>query len=57
MQIFKYIIINILINGYGTSKKKVDEFEKLYFEFSFFNGKRAIGTKIYDNIFENLHQL
>ena len=47
-------IENILINGYGISKKKVDEFERLYFEFSFSNGKRAIGTKIYDNIFEIL---
>ena len=47
-------IENILISGYGISKKKVDEFERLYFEFSFSNGKRAIGTKIYDNIFEIL---
>ena len=45
---------NILINGYRFSRKKVDEFERLYFEFSFSNGKRAIGTKIYDNIFEIL---
>lgn len=47
-------IENILIEGYGLSRRKVDEFERLYFEFSFSNGKRAIGTKIYDNIFEIL---
>lgn len=47
-------IENILIEGYGIPKKKTDEFERLYFEFSFSNGKRAIGTKIYDNIFEIL---
>ena len=47
-------IENILITGYHMPKKKVDEFESMYFEFSFSNGKRAIGTKIYDNIFEIL---
>lgn len=47
-------IENILIDGYGIPKQKVDEFERLYFEFSFSNGKRAIGTRIYDNIFEIL---
>lgn len=47
-------IENILTNGYLLPKEKVDEFERLYFEFSFSNGKRAIGTKIYNNIFEIL---
>lgn len=47
-------IENILVNGYGITKKKVDEFERLYFEFSFSNGKRVIGTKIDSNIFEIL---
>ena len=47
-------IENILIYGYGMARKKVDEFERMYFEFSFGNGKRAIGTKIYDNIFQIL---
>ena len=47
-------IENILIDGYGISRKKVDEFERLYFEFSFSNGKRVVGTRIYDNIFEIL---
>ncbi len=47
-------IETILINGYGMTRKKVDEFERMYFEFSFGNGKRAIGTKIYDNIFQIL---
>ena len=47
-------IENILIDGYGMTKKKVDEFEGLYFEFSFSNGKRVIGTKKHDNIFEIL---
>lgn len=44
----------ILIEGYGLKREKVDEFERMYFEFSFGNGKRAIGTKIYDNIFQIL---
>lgn len=47
-------IESILINGYGMPKRKVDEFERMYFEFSFGNGKRVIGTKIYDNIFQIL---
>lgn len=50
-------IENILIDGYGIPKQKVDEFERLYFEFSFSNGKRAIGTRIYDNIFEIVYRL
>ena len=49
-------IESILINGYGMPKRKVDEFERMYFEFSFGNGKRVIGTKIYDNIFQILFQ-
>ncbi len=47
-------IENILINGYVMTRQKVDEFERLYFEFSFSNGKRVIGTRVYDNIFEIL---
>ncbi len=47
-------IEGVLINGYGMPREKVDEFERMYFEFAFSNGKRAIGTKIYDNIFEIL---
>ena len=47
-------IESILISGYGMPKGKVDEFERMYFEFSFGNGKRAIGTKIYNNIFHIL---
>lgn len=43
-------IENILMYAYGMPKKKVEEFERLYFEFSFSNGKRAIGTKIDKNI-------
>ena len=35
-------------------KEKVDEFERLYFEFSFGDGKRVIGTRINHNIFEIL---
>lgn len=47
-------IESILINGYGMTRDKVDEFERMYFEFSFSNGKRVIGTKIYENIFQIL---
>lgn len=47
-------IENVLIKGYSMPKEKVDEFERLFFEFSFGNGKRAICTMIYDNIFEVL---
>lgn len=47
-------IEEVLMNGYNMPRRKIDEFEKLYFEFSFSNGKRAIGTKSYDNIFEIL---
>ena len=47
-------IEDILVNGYGMTRKMVDEFERMYFEFSFGNGRRVIGTKIYDNIFEIL---
>ena len=36
------------------TRQKVDEFERMYFEFSFSNGKRVIGTKIYENIFQIL---
>ncbi len=32
----------------------VSQFERLFFEFSFNNGKRVIGTKIYGNLFEIL---
>ena len=47
-------IENILINGYHFSREKVDEFERMYFEFSFSNGKRVIGTKLDSNVFEIL---
>lgn len=47
-------IESILTNGYKMTQTKVNEFERLYFEFSFGNGKRAIGTKIYNNVFEIL---
>lgn len=47
-------IESILVNGYGMPKRKVDEFERMYFEFSFGNGKRVIGTKIYNHIFQIL---
>ena len=47
-------IETILIDGYGMTQSKVNQFERLYFEFSFGNGKRAIGTKIYNNVFEIL---
>lgn len=43
-------IESILMYGYYMPKKKVEEFERLYFEFSFNNGKRVIGTKIDKNI-------
>lgn len=47
-------IESILINGYGMSINQVNQFERMYFEFSFSNGKRVISTMIYDNIFEIL---
>lgn len=47
-------IENILKNGYEMSDNKIKEFERMYFEFSFNDGKRVIGTKIYDNIFSIL---
>ena len=48
------VIENILFDGYGMSRNKIDDFERTYFEISFSNGKRVIGTKIYDNVFELL---
>ena len=36
------IIESILINGYGMTRDKVDEFERMYFEFSFSNGKHVM---------------
>lgn len=47
-------IEDILINGYEMTSSKVKEFERLYFEFSFSNGKRVISTMVHDNIFEIL---
>ena len=47
-------INKVLINGYGMSKDKVKEFEDMYFEFSITNGRRVIGTRVYDDIFEIL---
>lgn len=47
-------IEKVLIEGYKMPPNKVQEFERLYFEFSFNDGKRVIGTKIYDNIFSIL---
>lgn len=44
----------VLREGYGFSNDKIKEFERLYLEFAFSNGKRAIGTKIGDNIIEIL---
>ena len=48
------IIEEILIKGYKMPKTKVEEFERLYIEFQFRNGKRAIGTIIEGNIFSIL---
>ena len=47
-------IEKVLIEGYKMPHDKVREFERMYFEFSFNDGKRVIGTKIYDNIFSIL---
>ena len=47
-------IEDILVKGYKMPKSKIDEFERNYFEFSFGNGRRVIGTKVYDNIFQIL---
>lgn len=47
-------IEKVLTDGYGMPFDKVKEFERMYFEFSFNDGKRAIGTRIYDNIFSIL---
>lgn len=47
-------IERVLTDGYGMPYEKVKEFERMYFEFSFNDGKRAIGTRIYDNIFSIL---
>ena len=47
-------IEKVLTDGYAMPYEKVKEFERMYFEFSFNNGKRAIGTRIYDNIFSIL---
>lgn len=44
----------VLNEGYGFPKDKIQEFERLYLEFSFSNGKRAIGTRIGDNLIEIL---
>lgn len=48
------MIEKILIEGYGMTKAKVDQFERLYFEFSFSNGKRVISTILCNNVFEIL---
>ena len=40
-------IEKVLTTGYGMPHEKVREFERMYFEFSFNDGKRAIGTRIY----------
>lgn len=45
---------SVLIDGYKMNKEKVEQFEGLYFEFQFSDGKRAIGTKIDENIFSIL---
>ena len=45
-------IESILVNGYNMTQEKVDEFERTYFEFAFGNGKRVIGTRIFENIFQ-----
>lgn len=47
-------IEKVLIDGYKMPFEKVKEFERLYFEFSFNDGKRVIGTKINGNIFSIL---
>lgn len=47
-------IESILVNGYNMTQEKVDEFERTYFEFDFGNGKRVIGTRIFENIFQIL---
>lgn len=47
-------IEKVLTDGYKMPRDKVNEFERMYFEFSFNDGKRAIGTRIYDNIFSIL---
>lgn len=47
-------IERVLIDGYKMPENKVNEFERLYFELSFSNGIRLIGTKIDNNIFEIL---
>lgn len=47
-------IENVLINGYKMSSKTVEQLEGMYFEFYFSNGKRAIGTRIDENIFSIL---
>ena len=39
-------IEEILVKGYGIPKAKVEEFERLYIEFQFNDGKRVIGTII-----------
>lgn len=47
-------IEKVLIEGYKMTREKVDEFERMYFEFAFIDGKRVIGTKICSNIFSIL---
>lgn len=47
-------IEEILIKGYKIPKAKVEEFERLYMEFQFKNGKRVIGTIIEGYIFSIL---
>lgn len=44
----------VLKEGYGFPQDKINEFERLYLELSFSNGKRVIGTKIGDNVIEIL---
>ncbi len=47
-------IEKVLTEGYKMPYDKIKEFERMYFEFSFNDGKRVIGTRIYDNIFSIL---
>ena len=39
-------IENILINGYLFPKEKIEQFEKVYWEFQIFDGKRVICHKV-----------
>lgn len=44
----------VLNDGYGFPQNKIKEFERLYLEFAFSNGKRVIGTRMGDNVIEVL---